>query len=566
MSLRWPMLVLSMIFVQTAQAAWLGICPAAPPGSTLLAVYSSPQRTSTALYVAEDPLQDCAAIELPFSSASIVSGRVISQRLLTALNPGFALTGRLAGQEFRISDVVPTVENAEMAVIPVGVELRDKLNVQAFGIEGRAVSSQHNGPISLECTAGHRAAGILLTMPFQGLPRAIPLSIKLEYVEDGTFEMGISDFRRTTLGDPLHLSKLPAAETTLSVAIPDRGLALDRVESFTITCPRQAAKFRLTSLKVQPKIERPVVASRALWVWQPDKWMQSPEALLNMAARVGVGMLYVNVPIELTERKVLHAQELEKFVTAANQRGVRVWAVVGDPGAVLESERETFSHYPIAYARYNSTVPGAARLAGIQFDIEPYLNAGYELDPAVWYEAYLETLRQLRAASTLPVDVAVPFWWADQQTVAGALMDRLVPVVDSITVMDYRTDPTEIRRFAQPFLEWGARHQRMVHIALESGPIPDEIQRHYLPSPSGEIALIQLGSYGVLLELDRTVSLPEPLPSVRTFHLSDATPAPGSATTFLGQKGELLKLLPELESLWSAWPSFAGAALHEFEP
>lgn len=568
MNSRWLLLALSMTIVQTASAAWIGVCGAAPQYSTakLLAEYSSPQKEHTALYVAKEPLPDCAAVELPVSPASVISGRLLSPGLAMALDSGFALTGRLEEQQFHVSDVAPSVENTEVTAVPVGVELIDKLNIHAFGIEGRATASHHNGRIVLECAAGHRAAGMLLRMPFLGLPREIPLSVVLEYMGDGKFEMGLSDTRRTTQDDPLHLAKLNSAKATLHVAVPDQGLAIDSVESFTITCPQRAAKFELTSLKIQPKIGHPVVASRALWVWQPDKWMHNPEALLDKLAGAGVGILYVNVPIEMHEGTVLHMHELEKFVNTATQRGVRVWAVVGDPGAVIESEREIFARYPAAYARFNSTVPITAQLAGIQFDIEPYLNAGYALDPAVWYEAYLETLRQLRQVSVLPIDVAVPFWWADQHTADGALMDRLASVVDSVTVMNYRTDPAQIKQFAQPFLEWGIRYQRTVRIALESGPIPDEVQRHYRPSLSGEVALIQLDSHFVLLEFDRELSLLKSLPTARTFHFSNTTPVPGSATTFAGQHDPLLKLLPELERLWSAWHSFAGTALHEFEP
>jgi hypothetical protein len=105
-----------------------------------------------------------------------------------------------------------------------------------------------------------------------------------------------------------------------------------------------------------------------------------------------------------------------------------------------------------------------------------------------------------------------------------------------------------------------------VRIALESGPIPDEEQRHYRPARSGDVALVAIGSNQVLLEFDRMQSFPESSPATQTFELSQATPAPGSATTFAGQHDALLKLLPELEKLWSAWPSFAGTALHEFEP
>lgn len=142
-------------------------------------------------------------------------------------------------------------------------------------------------------------------------------------------------------------------------------------------------------------------------------------------------------------------------------------------------------------------------------------------------------------------------------------MEKLAAVVDSVTVMNYRTDPAQIRRFAQPFLEWGVRHGRTtVRIALESGPIPDSVQRHYRSNRSGEAALIAIGAQRVLLEFDRAMYFH----AAQIFRFSHATPLPGNRTTFAGRNDVLLALLPGLERLWSAWPAFAGTALHEFEP
>jgi len=568
MNWRWLLLPLGMGIAQTTSGAWLGICSGNPPGATahLLAEYASPRKERTALFIDGTPLPDCAAIELPFPQESVISGRLVSSASGTALKSGFALTGSLVGQQFRISDIVADVEKDEVNTIPLDAELIEQFDISAFGVEGRASASRNNGRITLKCGAGQRTAGMLLRMPFHGLPHTIPLSVSVNYIANGVFETGLSDAQRAARGDPLPLAKLRAATATVQVDVPRRGLDSDLVESITIACPKRAARFELTSLKISPKIERPAVASRASWIWQPDKWINSPEALLDKFAKAGVGTLFVTVPINTQEASVEHAHELEAFVSAATKRGVNIWAVVGDPGAVIESERAVFARYPVAYARYNSNVPVSAQLSGIQFDIEPYLNAGYALDPAPWYEAYLDTLRQLRQASALPIEVDVPFWWADQQTANGPLMDRLAAVVDGVTVMNYRTDPAQIKRLAQPFLEWGVRQHRSVRIALESGPIPDEEQRHYRPARSGDVALVAIGSNQVLLEFDRIQSFPESSPATQTFELSHATPAPGSATTFAGQRDALLKLLPDLEKQWSAWPSFAGTALHEFEP
>jgi hypothetical protein len=109
------------------------------------------------------------------------------------------------------------------------------------------------------------------------------------------------------------------------------------------------------------------------------------------------------------------------------------------------------------------------------------------------------------------------------------------------------------------------RNHRTVKIALESGPIPDEIMQHYLPDTKGELALIKVNSQLVLLKFDQALSFPEPHTHVQYFHYSGETAVGGNATTFSGQRDVLLKILPELEILWGHWNSFSGIALHEFE-
>ena len=495
-----------------------------------------------------------------------MAGRLVSPGVAAALAPGFALTGLASEQPFRASEIVPRDEGHDVTTIPVGVELKDELAARAFGVENRAVALRENGRITLDCAAGRSAAGMVLRMPYRGLPRAIALVASVGYAANGEFEWGLSDARRAASGDPLPLATLPAATATSVIDLPHAGLDVSSIESITIACPREVARLELRSLKVEPKTARARAPSRALWAWQPDAWMQMPEALLEKLAKAGADTLFMTVPVDLHAGVVEQPSALEVFVEAARRRGVRVWAVVGDPGAVIETERAAFARLAAAYARYNRGVRAEARLAGVQFDIEPYLNAGYALDPAAWHEAYLATLRQLRRVADLPVDVVVPYWWADRQTSGGRLIEQLATVVDSVTVMGYRTEPVQIKRIAQPFLEWGVRHMRAVRIALESGPIPDEVQQHYRPARSGEAALIAIGPHHVMLEFDGVLSFPASSPVVQMFLHSHVTPVPGSGVTFAGRRDALLTLLPELERLWGAWPAFAGTALHEFEP
>jgi hypothetical protein len=252
---------------------------------------------------------------------------------------------------------------------------------------------------------------------------------------------------------------------------------------------------------------------------------------------------------------------LAAFIRAAGTRGIRVLSVDGDPHMVLPEQQPALARMVRAYAAYNASVEAAARLAGLQFDVEPYLLPAYGSGKIDWDARYLAMARTLRtAAGSLHLELVVPFWW-DGRT---ALLDGLAPLVDGLAVMDYRTDPAQLREFAVPFLDWGVRHHKQVRIALEAGEIAAETQRRYVRAGAGEAAdLLRLRINGqqVLALLKEPVSAGN---NMEAFRLQSAREIDGSATTFHKDKPALLRLLPGLESDFSAWDeAFGGIALHE---
>jgi len=235
--------------------------------------------------------------------------------------------------------------------------------------------------------------------------------------------------------------------------------------------------------------------------------------------------------------------------------------VVGDPRAIFPGERPKFVRRAEAYAAYNRRVDRQARLAGIQYDIEPYVLPGYQLDPEPWNSAYLETISALKAAAAMPLEVVLPFWYEQQKVQGRTLLDRLAPYVDSVAVMDYRTDPTLLQQFAEPFLSWGMRTGRPVRIALEAGALPDQLRRHYRPAASGELWLSRVDGSDVLILLKRPLRNPRG-PAFRYSHASQFL---ASRMTFHKNEANLTALTPSLEAQFGAWSSFAGLAFHGLE-
>jgi hypothetical protein len=245
---------------------------------------------------------------------------------------------------------------------------------------------------------------------------------------------------------------------------------------------------------------------------------------------------------------------------------LRVLSVDGDPHMVLPGQQAALARLVRAYAAYNAGVAPNARLAGLQFDVEPYLLPEYGAGPVDWDARYLAMAHTLRdAAGSLRLELVVPFWWDGTR----ALLDRLAPLVDALAVMDYRTDPAQVLGFAVPFLDWGARHGRQVRIALEAGPIAPETQRRYVRAAASEPAdllHLRIGGQQVLALLSKAAAgeAAAGAADAGRFRLQSTREIDGSATTFHRDKPALLRLLPGLEADFSAWGSaFGGVALHE---
>jgi hypothetical protein len=305
-----------------------------------------------------------------------------------------------------------------------------------------------------------------------------------------------------------------------------------------------------------PDAVRSPQAGRAMWAWRRELWQSNAATLFADAAAWEVRLIYIAVHSG-PDGLVAEADRLRAFLAEAADRGLEVWAVDGDPRAVVAAERAAIERRAAAIAAFNAG--SRVRIAGIQYDIEPYIIPGYALDEARWNEAYVATIEQLRKAADLPIELAVPFWWLNARTGAVRVMDRVAPWIDSVAVMDYRTDAAAIERLARPWLDWGEQRNRRVRIALEAGPLPNEPRRHFRPAPTGSVWAVDVGDTRALVML-RT---PRPNPAGAAFGQVATSMSDASTVTFAGRVDRLRALLPALERRLAASASFAGIALHE---
>lgn len=546
-------------------ACWLAVGgQGLAPKAAFRAEYLDPSGRRRVLAVTDaSPAGGEAQVKLPVPASAVAWAGLIPRSLADKLAGGVLLQGPETAGAFRPEEVIPLVEETDVQPAPLETNLLPGLQATPFGREERVSARMANGRLVVETKPGTAPAGVVLRPDRWYLPERAPLTLQIAWAGAGEHRWAISDADRARREAPLSLAAGGARGplAPLQVAVPGAGEGLDRRSwaGLTLVCPTSGGRAEITSLALSTRGTR--TTERALWAWQPALWLDTPDDLTARLGRYAAGTVFITVPLTDAGDKVRQPAELAAFVRRMSGAKALVWAVAGDPHAVLPAERPKFVRMARAYDAYNKSVAPEERLAGVQYDIEPYTLPGYQLDADAWNQAYLETIRALKEASSLPLEVVLPFWSAQATAGGRPLLDGLAECVDSVAVMDYRTDPALIGQFAVPFLDWGVKRSRPVRIALEAGPIADEARRHYRPAPAGELWLTRAGTQDVVVLLKH----PARCPAGAAFAQTRVSTFQGATLSFHGRDETLRALLPALESGFAAWPSFAGLALHGVE-
>jgi hypothetical protein len=551
--MKWLLAALGLLMSFSAHAGYLHLCPAAyAPQEGVRAFLAD----GTVLVASAAPkLPGCRAHKLGVDAALVESLYPLPPAADTAART-ILLYGAVGTAPFQPSHhELPQPERRGAAPqrrsMPLRANLLGEARVRPFGVEERVRISHADGRLRLECSAGERAAGVLIDGPWR-LPLA-HLRLAAHYSASAAFALQVADAASAARETSYPLGALAGTGRAAALTLPAR---LDRAgwRQFVLLCPPGAATLALEHLALEPVAGSP--QPRAAWIWERTQWLEAPDALLAWAGREHIRELFIVVP--LAGPAVREPARLAAFVRRAHRAGIAVTAVEGDPHMVLPSQRTATIDRARAYAAYNRAAAPRDRLRAMQFDVEPYLLDDAVLGPQARDGAYLAMARALHAAAAgMPLEFVVPFWWGNKRE----LLDGLAAAADGLAVMDYRTDPDELIRFGIPFLDWGTRHGKRVRLALEAGRVAPELQRRYVasePGSGGNLLLAQAGGTQVLVLLRQPVQAA----SGRLYRLSAERTLDGSATSFHGQRERLRALLPALERDFSAWPGFAGIALH----
>lgn len=433
-------------------------------------------------------------------------------------------------------------------LLPMGRGLLSHLSARPFGVEERVGIVRTDGAIVVSCREGSEPAGVVLDPVARRLPGNIRLRLRWEARDGAAFSIGISPRH----GTPSSLVPLSMSE---SIVLP-ADLRSPDAPWFVITCPNEPGRLDLMDLRLVPEGVADGPVPKAAWAWKPALWRDHPDALLRRARDFGLTRLFVAVEIVGDELK--DAAAFARFVARARAVGVEVAVAEGDPAMALEAGRAKALRRLRVLVDHQRHTEASGQIAGVQYDIEPYLLPAYASDPQKVLQGWAETVEALGAVATaLELDVVLPFWLAEDELAAKHVLPKVGAWADRVTVMAYRTAEEEVQAAAEPLLAWAAELGLPIHVALEAGPVEEETTRVYGRAAEGDLWVLpqKAGTLIVLLDRPRRGG---PL----VFAMSHENTVPPSRVSFLGDGERLRRVLETVSPVLRAWPSFAGFALH----
>lgn len=237
--------------------------------------------------------------------------------------------------------------------------------------------------------------------------------------------------------------------------------------------------------------------AKGMWLWETRRMLATEGSIEELVAFVdehGFTDVFVQVPFESAPGEHwgarFDAAGLARMATALNRAGVRVHALDGAAWYARPEWHDRVMDTLGQLIRFNQTVDSEARLAGVRYDIEPYLLPEFEgHNRERVLNDYLRLLRRIVPAAHgagLHVGVDIPFWFDSRDEVTGELTcavggrpasEAIIDLVDDVGIMDYRTmawGADGVIAHASGELAYAERVGKRVLVGLETVPLPDE--------------------------------------------------------------------------------------------
>lgn len=441
------------------------------------------------------------------------------------------------------------------ALVP-GRDILPVLDVRAFGLEERVKHHASADGLTMRCTPGRQPAGLVLGTGRFHFPREVRWELIIGGEADGRIAMSLVEAGADAPADPMVI--LGSGQTSLGVPVAGWSESLHS-RDLVLVCPPDAAEADIHSIIIAPEFPPEPRGEAGTWIWQPRTWIERPDAVVDLVEKARLERVYLQLHVE--DGMVAEPQALSALVERLGDSDVAVHAVEGDPAMATARGRENALARAAAIARYQAGAPPGARLAGLQFDIEPYLLEDYSSDAAAVWRGWAESITRLAEEWDAPVSVVVPFWMLGEESGRTAI-ETARHAISQIVVMVYRTAPDEVFALSEPWLSWGAAHDSPIAIALENGPLPIELHQTYVRAETGPLILSYRDGEGRITLLSDHIRASDDRTVYALSHETQVNPA---RISFMNDRRQLSDVRSRLSRLFGAWPSFDGFMLHELD-
>lgn len=242
-----------------------------------------------------------------------------------------------------------------------------------------------------------------------------------------------------------------------------------------------------------------------MWIWRRGQVVDEEErnAMLDFSRKWGIHRLLVQIRFEGEAGDSLRVADQEEWrllLKAASESGIAVEALDGEASMGLAEQRaETLARLDAILA-FQASLPEGQKLAGVHYDIEPYLTSrwkeGAKREVA---QENLETMKAIREKVTpesgLLLAYDIPAFYdrhSDALTFEfdGATKnfhEHIQDLSDYIGVMSYRrsaTGPNSILDISDAELAYGAKIGKKVYPSIETGELKAEPQITFHGQPT----------------------------------------------------------------------------------
>ncbi len=203
---------------------------------------------------------------------------------------------------------------------------------------------------------------------------------------------------------------------------------------------------------------------KALWAWEGPQ-----SQVLDTAVEDGFTSIFLYAPPGFSDDP-----SYATFVADANESGIEVWALGGEPFWAREQA---------PFEDWAREATESELFVGLAPDVEPWALPGWESEQRQesLIDSYLIGLGAVASETHLPVNAAVPFWFDEIDHVDGdvswTLIESVMDRVDMVSVLAYRDTASGedgIVALVEDELAYAARAGIEVVVAVETAPITPE--------------------------------------------------------------------------------------------